>query len=88
MVFSTPCDHCRKGTLIKEINKLSIDIKCSKCGRGWHIPLTPPSLSPCEDPRFQPPEPQAVRIPRDVDPDLDRDEFIEDPEEPEEDEAF
>jgi hypothetical protein len=48
---SSPCP-CG-GTLVKEVTKRGIEIKCSKCKKGYHISLNPSFLSPCENPFFR-----------------------------------
>lgn len=71
------CDHCKRGLLITETTDRAIEIKCSYCGRGWHISLNPTHISPCMNPYFSPPIPREVI----------RDEFFEHDEKPIESEA-
>lgn len=74
------CEQCGKGTLLEEKTERSLEVHCSHCKRGWHIPLTPSHVSPCMDPRFSPPEPrEVIRDPDDED--RDRDEKTEEDEE-------
>lgn len=58
--YMSACPICTKGTLILDETARALEIKCSRCGHGWHIPLTPSHVSPCMDPRFSPPEPKEI----------------------------
>jgi hypothetical protein len=81
-----PHCKCKTGFLVETKTDRALEILCSKCGAGYHIPLTPISISPCMDPRFRgapgPDLPRPSRLQEE-----DRDEKPEDLEEETEEEA-